>query len=271
VNAVEWSTCRDANLLLEYAAGRAGDRSWRLFACARCRRVWDQLTDRRCRDAVEAAELFADGQLSAAELADFRAAAEAVADAAGAAADERWSDWCRAAGTHWGRRPADWPSHPQAEEDFRAAENAWAVAWATTWAAQAPPATWWGPNLSQVFRGFPSRRVPVSFYQQRQRPPFVDEPPAMARDVFDGLFAEVRIEPAWRCWNNGLIPRLAQAACDHRQLPAGLLDNSRLAVLSDALEEAGCTNPLILRHLRLGGEHVRGCFVVEALLGRTEA
>jgi hypothetical protein len=54
VNASEWSTCRDVHRLLKYAAGRAGDRSWRLFACARCRRIWDQ----RCRDAVETAELF---------------------------------------------------------------------------------------------------------------------------------------------------------------------------------------------------------------------
>jgi hypothetical protein len=40
-------------------------------------------------------------------------------------------------------------------------------------------------------------------------------------------------------------------------------------VLADALEEAGCTDPALLRHLRPGGGHVRGCHVLDALLGKT--
>jgi hypothetical protein len=66
----------------------------------------------------------------------------------------------------------------------------------------------------------------------------------------------------------GVVVCLAQAAYENRQLPPGLLDNARLAVLADALEEAGCQDPVILGHLRSGGEHVRGCFVVDALLGK---
>ena len=41
-----------------------------------------------------------------------------------------------------------------------------------------------------------------------------------------------------------------------------------LPVLADALEEAGCHDEDILEHCRTGGEHVRGCWVVESLLGR---
>lgn len=40
-------------------------------------------------------------------------------------------------------------------------------------------------------------------------------------------------------WNNRLIPNLAQQAYEQR-LPDGLLDPQRLAVLADALEDAGC-------------------------------
>ena len=42
-----------------------------------------------------------------------------------------------------------------------------------------------------------------------------------------------------------------------------------LPVLADALEEAGCSNAGVLEHCRGGGEHVRGCFVIDMLTGRS--
>jgi hypothetical protein len=47
------------------------------------------------------------------------------------------------------------------------------------------------------------------------------------------------------------------------------LDGQRLGVLADALEEAGCTDPALLGHLRDRGLHVRGCHVVDLLLGKS--
>ena len=41
-----------------------------------------------------------------------------------------------------------------------------------------------------------------------------------------------------------------------------------LPILADALEEAGCTDPEILGHCRGPGEHVRGCWVVDLILGK---
>jgi hypothetical protein len=35
------------------------------------------------------------------------------------------------------------------------------------------------------------------------------------------------------------------------------------------LEEAGCDHPGILDHCRKSGEHVRGCWVLDLILGRT--
>ena len=61
---------------------------------------------------------------------------------------------------------------------------------------------------------------------------------------------------------------LAPAAYDDRTLPAGTLDPDRLAVLADALEEAGCDNDDLLSHVRGPGPHVRGCWVVDLLLGK---
>jgi hypothetical protein len=55
---------------------------------------------------------------------------------------------------------------------------------------------------------------------------------------------------------------LAQAIYDDRAF-------DRLPILADALEDAGCTDQDILNHCRQPGEHVRGCWVVDLLLGKT--
>jgi hypothetical protein len=69
-------------------------------------------------------------------------------------------------------------------------------------------------------------------------------------------------------WHGGTVVRLAQAAYDNRQLPSGDLDPARLAVLADALEEAGATDAELLGHLRSPGPHVRGCHGVDLILQR---
>jgi hypothetical protein len=87
----------------------------------------------------------------------------------------------------------------------------------------------------------------------------------LLRDIFGNPFHLVSLDPAWR---TPVVLALAQAAYDNRILPAGTLDPDRLAVLSDALEEAGCGDADILAHLRRPGQHVRGCWVVDAILGK---
>jgi hypothetical protein len=64
------------------------------------------------------------------------------------------------------------------------------------------------------------------------------------------------------------VVALAQAAYDEREQPSGRLDVARLAVLADALEDAGCDQPDLLGHLRGPGPHVRGCWAVDLLLGK---
>jgi hypothetical protein len=45
-------------------------------------------------------------------------------------------------------------------------------------------------------------------------------------------------------------------------------DFTDMPILADALEEAGCTDSNILMHCRGPGPHVRGCWVVDLLLGK---
>jgi hypothetical protein len=93
-------------------------------------------------------------------------------------------------------------------------------------------------------------------------------PPApsdLLRDLVGNPFRLATLDPAYQ---TSTVLSLAQAAYDHRILPAGMLGPARLAVLGDALEDAGCDNAAILEHLRSAGPHVRGCFAVDLLLGK---
>lgn len=92
----------------------------------------------------------------------------------------------------------------------------------------------------------------------------------LLRDLFNLLGHRYNVLPTWLRWNDGTVVRLAQATYDARILPVGTLDNTRLVILADALEEAGCNDEQILSHLRGGGEHYRGCYVIDLLLGKQE-
>jgi hypothetical protein len=73
--------------------------------------------------------------------------------------------------------------------------------------------------------------------------------------------------PSIPAGNEGFIVHLAEAAYEDRRLPSGPLDPVRLAVLADALEEAGADSEMV-EHLRGPGPHVRGCWVLDILTGR---
>jgi hypothetical protein len=90
----------------------------------------------------------------------------------------------------------------------------------------------------------------------------------VVRDLFGNLFHPVTIDPAWLNWKEGTILRLAETVAENRDLPEGTLDPDRLAILADALEDAGCTDAAIFEHLRGPQVHVRGCFILDAILGR---
>jgi hypothetical protein len=223
----EWNACTDPRKMLEFLRGRASDRKLRLFGCACCRHIWDLLTDRRSREAVEVAEGYADGQAFDADLDAAYDAAFAVVPAPGGSPAPEWVANSSAPFA------AAWVAHPNPNGDFPLDVARYAAA---ALHAQCRPET---PEEADQCR--------------------------LLRDLFGNPFRPVSLAPAWM---TPTVLDLAQAAYDNRLLPSGLLDNSRLAVLADALEEAGCTDPDMLGHLRGPGTHVRGCWVIDLLLGK---
>ena len=87
------------------------------------------------------------------------------------------------------------------------------------------------------------------------------EYPVVLREVVGNPFRPVSAASGWLHWRERTIPKLAQAIYDQRAF-------DRLPVLADALDEAGCTNADILTHCRGPGPHVKGCWVVDLLLGK---
>jgi hypothetical protein len=85
---------------------------------------------------------------------------------------------------------------------------------------------------------------------------------ALLRDIFGNPFRPANMEKNWLAWNDGIVPKIATETYESR-------DFGRLPILADALEDAGCDNADILAHCRSGREHVRGCWVVDLLLGKS--
>jgi hypothetical protein len=83
----------------------------------------------------------------------------------------------------------------------------------------------------------------------------------LLRDIFGNPFRPVALDPSWVVWNDGAVLKMARTIYDQRRF-------SDLPLVADALEEAGCTVADILGHCRSGGEHVRGCWVMDLLLGK---
>jgi hypothetical protein len=87
----------------------------------------------------------------------------------------------------------------------------------------------------------------------------------LLRDILGNPFRPATVSQSYL---TPTVAALAQAAYDERTLPSGHIDLTRLAILSDALEEAGCSDSAILSHLRSAGPHVRGCWALDLILGK---
>jgi hypothetical protein len=137
------------------------------------------------------------------------------------------------------------------------AADPWNVAWSTIWA------TGIARGLDRpAYDNFPSLRAALPPPEATILDAEFGALCGLVRDLFGNPFRpSPPPPPAVLAWNDGTIPRIAQAIYDKRAF-------DRLPILADALEEAGCTNQDMLGHCRSGGEHVRGCWAVDLILGR---
>jgi hypothetical protein len=72
------------------------------------------------------------------------------------------------------------------------------------------------------------------------------------------------MHPRWLLWNDETVLRLARHIYEQQKF-------EELPILGDALEEAGCADEAVLSHCHHSDGHVRGCGVVDLVLGQSRA
>jgi hypothetical protein len=87
----------------------------------------------------------------------------------------------------------------------------------------------------------------------------------LLREIFGDPFHPVVLAPAWR---DATIRELAAAAHGDPGQSVEFLDSRHLAALARALEGTEGDNAEAVSHLREPGPHVRGCWVVDLILGK---
>lgn len=232
----EWLTSKDPIAMLDWVMQlhfRPSDRKLRLAMCAMSRAsAFDSFELMR---RVSLAERWADGEIDREAV---------IASVPGESTS--WRDWVVA--HHIPRDAAEWAS-----QSYK----------------------WVAPFVLREVFGNPFQPVTLPLGEPCRKCKGKGDIPAGAGGAVIGRKERL---PCERCKGTGhrpspvltpLVLQLAEAAYTVRT-GTGTLDNDALAVLSDALEEAGLeemTNP-ILAHLREPGPHYRGCWATDILLGR---
>jgi hypothetical protein len=252
------------------ARSKAAKRKLRLAQCGVARLAWDKLPDDRCRRAVEAAEAFADGRATADELATARTAAGDVLRERLPTRESLFSgaaDLLQAmtGGGPAGASPfapliqvipqlfgslgppggppdgADPPWMAAIAERMRLTGSVYLVCTAA------------GDSVTLTSaRGGMVQGAGLLGAEANER--FAQ----VVRELFVNPADPVKFEKKWR--TRAVVGLAEGVAAD------GGFD--RLPVLADALEEAGCDDRRVLDHCRGPGPHLRGCWVVDGVLGK---
>jgi hypothetical protein len=211
----------------------ASPRKRLLIGPACCRTVWGLLTDPRSRAAVALAEELVDEPLGSG-----RGRPTCVA------ASEAWRSF-----------------GPHARHGSAAGAAYLALALCLRWHRRDR----WENNVGDVmlkvrdaeddYRGGWGRYVlPDDPAFRPQHPRQAD----LVRDIFGNPFRPVSLDPSWL---TSTVRTLAEGIYAERAF-------DRLPILADALQDAGCADPDMLDHCRGSGSHVRGCWVVDLVLGK---
>lgn len=242
---LEWHTCPGHEIVkmihwvggADYFPNRLDppvcDRKLLLFACACLRRVWHLLPDERSRKAVEITEEYANGGIDRSRLTS-------AGHEAGVARDEF-------------RRRSNVRVLGLARASLKMHEAA-AVA-ASGFASQAMTAAVLAAHYSSAAIKHWAKVAGRSARPTAQAERIVQQ--SLLRDIIGNPFIKNHLATEWL---TPTVKALALGIYEQRAF-------DRLPILADALEEEGCMDVEVLLHCRREGQHVRGCWVVDLILG----
>lgn len=239
VNAVTeaaWLAATDPEPMFELLGDNAWDRKRRLFSVACCRRIWPALS--------------AECERHGWDVDDFRRALELA---------ERYADAPEF------QSPDTRPRHLgsgscacnafawtcELEKQLIAFDRPLFTAWAWASAAAAPSTETflipWNVGKYDTGPAGPSQLAELALHCH------------FLRDIFGNPSRSVAVDPAWLTSD---VLALAKGIYEERNF-------GRMPILADALQDAGCDNDDILDHCRGPGPHVRGCYVLDLILGKS--
>jgi hypothetical protein len=254
-------------------------RKLHLFACACCREFWDRLSA-AAREGVSVAERHADRNVGAVER--HRALRALVVSGGGEVGAARpgalWAAlpmhrllrmavlalvtnqddlFCRETGRNIAAIPD--PTRPLeraaecsrlalelAEDSTRDRRNATRGAIGRVW---------------NRFVNRASLRIDPTLYREfnrRHRKEAIARQSALFHDLFGNPLHPVAFSLEWRTDTAVVLAEQMYESCEFSAMP----------ILADALQDAGCDSADILDHCRGDGPHVRGCWVIDLVLGK---
>ncbi|WP_020470575.1 hypothetical protein [Zavarzinella formosa] len=252
----EWLACADPKPMLRYLLGlrpdegrvqdivsfpacRSSDRKLRLFACACYHRIRHVLPDLCVKAAIDVAEQVADGIIPAEELRR----AEAIIRVPIGILEERWR------ASQGMERIEIHPLHAALSLDL-----------VILWKEAQKAAYYASSNAYLDFAaianpGASNHSLKYSASQRSEERGQAD----LLRCMFGNIFRLTIINSAWLTFD---VQMIAAGAYEDRAF-------NRLPILADALQDAGCDNENILSHLRGDSPHVRGCWALDLILGKS--
>ncbi|HVK08290.1 MAG TPA: hypothetical protein VM597_05880 [Gemmataceae bacterium] len=236
----EWLASTDLHEMLAFLDGKASDRKVKLFAVACCRRIWSYFQSRLSRRAVEAVEKAIDDPAESGDLADSLRHSRAYCDSDDARSTETGCSAAFAAAS--------------LAELYPEEKQIWI---ATRTSECARNAHYWVAHEAATLRGCDQTLAQIMGETSELCEATVQA--ALLREIVPNPFRRIAIEPRWLSSD---VIALARGIYDDRAF-------DRLPILADALLDARCDNADILDHCRSPGPHVRGCWVVDLLTGRS--
>jgi hypothetical protein len=254
--------CADPAPMLDFLLCRISARKLLLYAVACCERIKGLLADARSRSAVAALRRFADGRADRAELErevrDARTASNsawrgAVVQAVGEEVYHRLAREWRI--IHTGP-PGPLTQLIDSIADMDVATNAARAAQDAASCALSPDMHHCG--IVQHAAECAARAVAHASHPEAGHAERLAQC-HLLRDIVGNPLRAWAANPSWLAWEHGLIPVMARTIYERYRF-------DDLPVLADALEDAGCIDEEILAHCRHPSAHVRGCWLLDALL-----
>jgi hypothetical protein len=226
----EWREWDHPRPLIRRLEGLVTERKARLFEVACLRRLWEAPEVREYRWVVEVLERSADEPVPAVERESAARALFRVVENA---------TWVM--GGMYGQLLKE-PEHRDA--------HPWVMAVQTSDAMVILAG-----RALRISKGLPDDRP-----EWDQRLPEERAQCDLLRDIFDNPFRPTEFSPAWLTSDVLALARgiYADKAFD------------RMPILADALQDTGCDSDEVLNHCRdTSAKHVRGCWVIDRILGKT--